>query len=135
MLGPAMRWMLLASGPMNLGGAVLFAPPMAAIRRGLRLPDADAFYLWILSAWVLAFGVAYFQMGWTGRPNRGVIALGAWGKAVFAVLVTALAAQGRVSVLAGASAVPDLVMAAAFSWWLWTSTPAGAASADARDPR
>jgi hypothetical protein len=132
MLGPVMRWLLLASGPMNLGGAVLFAPPMGALRQGLRLPDADALYLWILSAWVLAFGVAYFAMGWTGRPSRGVIALGAWGKAVFAVLVMALAARGRVSLLAGVSAMPDLLMSLAFAWWLWTSPSAGATVAATR---
>ena len=95
----------MASGPMNLGGAVLFAPPMAALRQSLGLPDADAFYLWILSSWVLAFGIAYFYLGYTGRPNRGVLALGAWGKAVFAGLVLALAAQGRVSAVAGAGAL------------------------------
>jgi hypothetical protein len=120
-LGPVMRWMLLASGPMNLGGAVLFAPPMGAVRDGFRLPPSDPFYLWILSAWVLAFGVAYFYMGVTGRASRGVIALGAWGKAVFALLVMGLAMSGRVSPLAGVGAVPDLVMAVTFAWWLYAT--------------
>jgi len=113
--------MLLASGPMNLGGAVLFAPPMGAVRDAFGLPPSDPFYLWILSAWVLAFGVAYVAMGYTGRASRGVIALGAWGKAVFALLVMALAVSGRVSPLAGVGAVPDLVMAISFAWWLYTS--------------
>ena len=63
MLSPAMRWMLMVSGPMNLVGAALFAPPMSALRRAFGLPESEAFYLWILSAWVLAFGVAYFVMG------------------------------------------------------------------------
>ena len=121
MLGPVMRWMLLASGPMNLGGAVLFAPPRGAVRDGFGLPPSDPFYLWILSAWVLAFGVAYFYMGCTARASRGVIALGAWGKAVFALLVMGLAMSGRVSPLAGAGAVPDLVMAITFAWWLYTT--------------
>lgn len=116
-----MRWMLLASGPMNLGGAVLFAPPMGALRDAFGLPPSDPFYLWILSAWVLAFGVAYFYMGYTGRASRGVIALGAWGKSVFALLVMALAARWGVSTLAVAGAVPDLVMATTFAWWLYTS--------------
>lgn len=116
-----MRWMLLVSGPMNLGGAVLFAPPMGALRDAFGLPSSDPFYLWILSAWVLAFGVAYFYMGYTGRVSRGVIALGAWGKAVFALLVMSLAARGGLSSVAVASAVPDLVMAVTFAWWLYAS--------------
>ena len=121
MVGPVLRWMLLASGPMNLGGAVLFAPPMSALRDAFGLPPSDPFYLWILSAWVLAFGVAYFYMGVTGRASRGVIALGAWGKAVFALLAMGLAVSGRVSPLAGVGAVPDLVMAVTFACWLYTS--------------
>ena len=112
----------MASGPMNLGGAVLFAPPMAALRGSLGLPDADAFYLWILSSWVLAFGIAYFYLGYTGRPNRGVLALGAWGKAVFAVLLLALAVQGEASAVAGLGALPDLGMAIVLAWWLWRTT-------------
>ncbi len=121
MLSPAMRWMLMVSGPMNLVGAVLFSPPMSVLRQAFGLPESDAFYLWTLSAWVLAFGVAYFAMGWSGRADRGVLALGAWGKGVFAVLTISLVAQGRASALAAAGAIPDLVMAVAFSFWLWTS--------------
>jgi hypothetical protein len=119
-----MRWMLLASGPMNLGGAVLFAPPMGALRDAFGLPPSDPFYLWILSAWVFAFGVAYVYMGYTGRASRGVIALGAWGKAVFALLVMALAARWGLSPMAVAGAVPDLVMAVTFAWWLYASAGA-----------
>jgi hypothetical protein len=122
MPGPAMRWMLLASGPLNLGGAVLFAPPIGALRDAFGLPPSDPFYLWILSAWVLAFGAAYSYMGYTGRVSRGVIALGAWGKLVFALLVMSLTARWGLSPLVVAGAVPDLVMAATFAWWLWTTS-------------
>ncbi|MEP7116179.1 MAG: hypothetical protein ABI880_01250 [Acidobacteriota bacterium] len=126
MLGSLTRWMLLASGPLNLVGALLFAPPMAKWRQGFGLPAADPFYLWILSAWVLAFGVAYAYMGVTGRLNRGVVAIGAWGKAVFAVLLLALAAEGRASVSAALGAVPDLLMAATFASWVWASSRSAA---------
>ena len=121
MLSPFMRWLLMASGPMNLVGAVLFSPPMGALRGAFGLPGSDDFYLWIVSAWVLAFGVAYVVMGWSGHADRGVLALGAWGKGVFAVLTISLVAQGRAPALAAAGAIPDLVMAVAFSFWLWTS--------------
>lgn len=125
MLSPFMRGMLLLSGPLNVVGALTFAPPMASLRQQLGLPRSDPFYLWILSAWVLAFGAAYVVMGWTGRPDRGVLALGAWGKAVFAAALFGLMAQGVVTPLVAAGALPDMAMAAAFSWWLWR-TRAGA---------
>lgn len=111
----------MASGRMNVIGAVVFAPPMRGIRDALSLPDADPFYLWVLSSWVLALGAAYFHMGWTGRPNRGVLAVGGWGKGVSAVALTALAVRGRVPALVGVLAVPDLLLALLFAWWLWTS--------------
>lgn len=128
MLPRFVRGVLLASGPLNAFGAILFAPPMSMLRNELGLPEADPFYLWVLSAWVLAFGVAYVHMGWTGRADRGVLALGAWGKAVFAVLMLSLFARGQVSVLAGVGALPDLVMAVVFAAWLVTNrghAPAG----------
>lgn len=126
MLSPIMRALLLASGPLNVLGALLFAPPLAESRRAVGLPASDPFYLWMLSAWVLAFGIAYAHMGWTGRANRGVLALGAWGKGVFGLLMLALASDGRASAVAVAGALPDLLMAIVFARWLWR-TRGGAA--------
>ncbi len=121
-----MRRLLLASGPVNAVGALLFAPPMDGLRYRFGLPGADAFYLWILSSWVFAFGVAYVYMGWTGRVDRGVVALGAWGKATFGVAFLALVIQGRVPATTAAGAGIDLGLAAAFVWWLSTSASAAA---------
>ena len=131
MLGPVMRWMLLATGPMNLMGALLFAPPMGALRQRLGLPEADPFYLWIVSSWVFAFGVAYFVMGWTDRPSRALLAVGAWCKATFALLMLSLALGGRVSAVAAAGALPDMAMAIAFAWWL-AQSPGTAPATGAR---
>jgi hypothetical protein len=109
---------------MNVAGAVCFAPPVTAVRRQFGLPEPDPFYLWVLSAWILAFGVAYFVQGWTGRADRGVLALGAWGKGVFAGLLVGLAVTGEVSPLAGVAALPDLALAAVFAGWLWQTRSA-----------
>jgi hypothetical protein len=119
-----MRRLLLASGLVNALGALLFAPPSHGLRVSFGLPEADAFYLWILSSWVFAFGVAYVYMGWTGRVARGVVALGAWGKATFGLAFLALVVQGRVPATTAAGAGIDLGLAAAFAWWLWTSSSA-----------
>lgn len=120
-LGRGMRWLLLACGPMNAAGAVCFAPPFPHARRGFGLPDPDPFYLWVLAAWIAAFGVAFARQGWTGRADRAVLALAAWGKGVFAVLLvsgTAAAGPPRPAVVAAAA---DLSLAVVFGVWLWRS--------------
>jgi len=122
-IGRGMRWLLLCCGPMNVAGAVCFAPPVTAVRRQFGLPESAPFYLWVLSAWILAFGVAYVVQGWTGRANRGVLALGAWGKGVFAGLLVGLAVTGEVSPFAGVAVLPDLALAAVFAGWLWRTRP------------
>lgn len=81
-----MRWLLLACGPMNAVGALSFSPSFRGAREVVGLPEADPFYLWVMSAWILAFCVAYFHQGWTGRISPIVLLLGAWGKAVFAAV-------------------------------------------------
>ena len=96
--------------------------PFLDARREFGLAEPPAFYLWVLSAWILAFGVAYFHMGWTGRANRGVLALAAWGKGVFAGLLVAASASGEVLPFAGVAALPDLALAVVFAVWLWRSS-------------
>ena len=120
-LGRGMRWLLMFCGPMNVAGAVCFAPPFPYARRAFGLAEPPPFYLWVLSAWILAFGAAYFWQGWAGRANRSVLALGAWGKGVFAGLLVAQAAQGELPPFAGAAAFPDLGLAVVFAVWLWRS--------------
>lgn len=126
-LGRGMRRLLLACGPMNLLGALAFSPPLAPLRQHIPLPAADPFYLWILSSWILAFGVAFFHQGWTGRPNRMVLTLAVWGKLTFVLQVTILAIRDSWSLpLWLQLGLPDLVCALAFAWWLWWPRPAAA---------
>ncbi len=119
-LGRGMRWLLLACGPMNAAGAVCFAPPFPHARRGFGLPEPDPFYLWVLAAWIAAFGVAFVRQGWTGRADRAVLAVAAWGKGVFAVLLV-FAAAGGPPPLAVVAAAADLSLAVVFGVWLWRS--------------
>lgn len=130
-LGPGLRWLLLLCGPINVVGAACFAPPFPAARQLFGLPEPAPFYLWLLSAWILAFGVAFFVQGWTGRANRGVLALAAWGKGVFAGLLLGMAATGEVGPVAVAAALIDLALAVTFAVWLWRSrrpSPAGSSN-------
>jgi len=115
-----MRWLLLACGPMNLLGALMFSPPMEHFRLQYSLPSADPFYLWILSSWILAFGVAFFYQGYTGKPNRSVLTLAVWGKLTFVAQVTLLAARDHWALpLWLQLGLPDLACALVFAWWLW----------------
>lgn len=118
-LGVPMRVLLVACGPMNAAGAVSFAPWFPSARRLVGLPEPPAMYLWIISAWVLAFGCAYVWQGMTGRASRGVLVLGAWGKLVFGGVLLTEWSRGAVPAFAAAAAVPDLVLAVVFGAWLW----------------
>lgn len=129
-MSEGMRRILLGCGALNLVGAICFAPPVTAVRRVFHFPDAPPLYLWILASWILAFGVAYAYQGWTRRPNRSVLALGAWGKAAFALAVVSPILGGGFSALTGAAAAPDAIGAAIFCWWLWRDTSVRSAGRD-----
>ena len=120
-----MRWLLLGCGPMNAAGAVVFAPPFPDARRAMGLAEPHPFYLWLLSAWILAFGVAFFVQGLTRRGNRAVLLLAAWGKGTFAALLLGLVATGELLPFAVTAAVPDLILAVVFAVWVWRSRPKG----------
>lgn len=118
-----MRCVLLACGPMNVAGAVAFSPPFPTLRQEMGFHEPDAFFLWVLSAWIIAFGVAYFYQGWTGYANWAVLALAAWGKATFAILMLMNSLAGTLTPMAGISALPDLGLALLFVGWLWHTRP------------
>lgn len=111
---PLLRLALLASGPLNLLGAALFSPPGAPLRAAFGVPEGPDFYQWTLAAWVLAFGIAYAHAGWTGHADRTLLALGAFGKAIFVAVLFREAAIGAVPWLAAFSSLPDLALAAVF---------------------
>jgi hypothetical protein len=78
-----------------------------------------AFYQWMLSLWVLAFGVAYAHAGWRGRADGSLLALGAFGKGVFVVLMAWMAWRGDVPATTALASLSDLVLAVIFAhtWW------------------
>lgn len=110
--------LLKASGPINVVGALIFAPPLPWVRQIFGLPDGHELYLWVMSAWILAFGIGYWSLGVSGRADRTFLAVGAAGKASFALVLIALAGAGRLSPLAAVVGLPDLVIAGMFASWL-----------------
>jgi hypothetical protein len=81
--------------------------------------SVPAFYQWMLSLWVLAFGVAYAHAGWRGRADGSLLALGAFGKGVFVVLMAWMAWRGDVPATTALASLSDLVLAVIFAhtWW------------------
>jgi hypothetical protein len=127
-LGPWMRLVLVICGPMNVAGAITFAPPVTAGREALGVPEAPPFYLWLIASWILAFGIAYFHQGWTGQASRGVLAVGSAGKAAFAALLIGGSVAGDLPATAIGGALPDLVLAMVFGGWLWRTMATGCPS-------
>lgn len=117
-LEPRLRALLKASGPINAIGALIFAPPFPWVRQLFGLPDGHALYLWVLSIWIGVFGIAYWSVGVSGRADRTFLAVGAAGKASFALALMALAAAGEIPPIAVLVGLPDLAMAAVFAAWL-----------------
>jgi hypothetical protein len=117
-LDAPMRALLKASGPINATGALIFAPPFPWVRQLFGLPDGHALYLWVLSIWILVFGVAYWSMGVSGQADRTFLAVGAAGKATFALALIAMAIGGQIPPVATLVGMPDLVIAGVFAAWL-----------------
>ena len=117
-LWPLVRAALRLTLVLNLGGAVLFAPPAAMLRALFGLPEAPPLYLWLISGWVASFGLAYFRMSRLG-PDRTFMRVGAFGKALFGALVVGGAAVRALPLQASLVGLPDLFLAALFSTWLW----------------
>lgn len=130
----AMRWILLFCGPMNVAGAIFFCPLVPQVRAAFALPEPHPFYLWVLSAWILAFGLSFFWQGWTGHLNRGILALAAWGKAIFAGTLLAYSLTGELPLIPAIAASPDLLLAGVFTLWLIWNLPATRPSDISSDP-
>jgi hypothetical protein len=116
------RRALLATGFMNLFGAVLLAPPAVALRAMTGLPEAGhPLYAWSLSLWILFFGVGYLRLAVSTSQERFFVAIGAAGKAAFSVLLAAFWLAGDLPARAALAGSADLAFAAVFAYWLWAT--------------
>ena len=117
-LDPTTRTVLRASGPVNVLGALILAPPLPFVRSLFGLPQGHEIYLWMLSLWVLAFGWAYWTIGTSGRAEPTFLAVATFGKATFGLLLVAYALTGALPGTAALLGLPDLFLAAFFARWL-----------------
>jgi len=116
------RRALLATGLLNLFGAALVAPPCVGLRELVGLPEAGhALYAWILSLWILFFGVGYLRLAVSTAQERFFVAIGAAGKAAFSLLLVAFWLAGDLPARAALAGSADLIFAAVFTYWLWST--------------
>lgn len=113
------RRALLATGLLNLFGAALLAPPCVALRELAGLPEAGhGLYGWILSLWILFFGIGYLRLGRSTAQERYFVAIGAAGKASFSLLLASYWLAGDLPFRAALAGSADLGFAAVFVYWL-----------------
>lgn len=118
-----MKVALVATGVLNMFGALLFLPASESLRAANGFPaGSHPFYLSIISSWIFLFGLCYLWLGIKGRNERLFLVIGAAGKAAFVVLAFLFAALGDVPLTTALSTLPDLVFAAMFTYYLVTST-------------
>jgi hypothetical protein len=116
---PWFRKALFATAVANVGGALIFAPPVRFARELFGLPEAGhALYLWVISTWILAFGVGYLWLALTQRREWGFVAIAAAGKLAFAFLLAAHWLAGSLPFVAVLAGLWDLVLGVLFVIWL-----------------
>lgn len=117
------RRALLATAAMNLGGAVLLAPPFPAARAFAGVPEAPPLYGWLLALWVLFFGLGYWRLARARTAERLFLQVAAAGKASFVLVLAAAWQAEQVPLAAPLAASPDLAFAALFAVRLWETRP------------
>lgn len=113
-----MRLALYATAVMNIVGSFSFVPYFASLRTQFGLPDTHPMYLWILAAWIIAFGFCYLWMAISSRRDRIFITIGAVGKLSFFAIIAAYVASGQLPLLTLAAASGDLLFGIIFLFWL-----------------
>ncbi|MGC2234787.1 MAG: hypothetical protein WA584_01330 [Pyrinomonadaceae bacterium] len=115
------RWfriVLFATAALNLGGSIAFVPSFRSLREMSGFPEAHPAYLWILAAWIFAFGVCYLWMAITESRERLFIAIGAIGKLSFFVILAIYSLTGGLPANAALGGAGDLIFGCLFVYWL-----------------
>jgi len=116
-----MKIALIATGVLNMFGAVLFLPASESLRIANGFPPGShPLYLSIISSWIFLFGVCYLLLGISGRNERLFLTIGAAGKASFVLLAFSFAALRDIPLTTALSTLPDLAFAAIFTFYLLT---------------
>ncbi|HAX79849.1 MAG TPA: hypothetical protein DCY88_29440 [Cyanobacteria bacterium UBA11372] len=120
---PVARWFrycLLIAAIFNLFGAISFAPPVYyAIADPLGFPkEGSSFGLWVISSWILIFGIGYAWLFIKPKPEKVFIAVAAGCKiaiATFFFIFWLTSDLPLISLFAGGG---DLIFAIIFIFWI-----------------
>ena len=114
------RRALLATGVLNLGGALTLAPVFPNLRVLAGLPEAGhPLYAWLLALWTLFFGLAYLRLAFAPTPERLFLQVATAGKASFTLLLVAFWLRGVLPIQAPLAGLSDLFFAMVFVVWLY----------------
>ena len=112
------RIALFATAAMNILGAFSFIPANRTGRATFGFPEAHPLYLWIIAAWIFAFGLCYLWMTLKQSREWLFIAIGAIGKLSFFGILLILASSGELPFRAVLGGVGDLIFGILFVVWL-----------------
>lgn len=112
------RYVLLATAAMNILGATAFFPANHLGRAQFGFPEAHQLYLWILAAWIFAFGLCYLWMALKQTREWLFIAIGAIGKLSFFLILMLLAMTSELPLRAILGGLGDLIFGILFVVWL-----------------
>ena len=112
------RIALFATAAMNILGAFSFIPANRVGREQFGFPEAHPLYLWILAAWIFAFGLCYLWMAIKQSREWLFIAIGAIGKLSFFGILLLLALAGELPFRAVLGGAGDLIFGILFVVWL-----------------
>ncbi|HLP91080.1 MAG TPA: hypothetical protein VK184_21170 [Nostocaceae cyanobacterium] len=114
------RYCLFTTAIMNLLGAVVFALPIFGQGDIFKLPgNTHPFYLSIISAWILIFGISYFWLALSAKPERFYIAIVAACKLAISLIFLTFWLTGDLPLLTASAGVGDLFFALIFMYWLF----------------
>ena len=121
---PVARWFrycLLITAIFNLFGAISFAPPVYySMADTLGFPtEGNPFGLWVISAWILIFGLGYAWLFIKPKPETVFIAVAAGCKIAIALLFFIFWFAGDLPLISLFAGGGDLIFAILFIVWLW----------------
>jgi hypothetical protein len=115
-----MKLALIATGLLNMVGAILFMPIFPRLRQSNGFPGmAHPLYLWIISIWIFLFGICYLWLGVTGKRERLFLIIGSAGKLSFVGLLFIYWSIGELPLQTAISSLADLFFALIFLFYLW----------------
>ena len=117
------RGALRAAAVLNLLGLVVFLPPALGFAAHLLPIPAPRFYAAQVAVTIALFGGVYAWLARQPRIDRPLVVVGALGKLGFFALALAYWLAGDLPGSAVPQAVPDLMLAGVFLWWIGRTRP------------